>query len=428
MTRLFGVISRGAIFDSPFSRPSTEVKRQLLKMSEVAKVDVPWKLVQQAGEDSAHPMPPVPHNIAASTFRSGDHFLTIAVPGHTFGDEHIGVSGDFSAPALHKFGMPWRLMQHLQLARAVRTAKANDDLSLKLPKQMDMAHNPSLFNRVYAKLCLTAGYRRIEYTDLAPCDSDLPKADTVKTEATLRAQLEAADSFAQAAGIAAFAAWQSVRCGASHFFSDAQNLWEKLRSDAMIFAGGRLFKTTERAEAVVFGVGGDASLGGSIVVEINTTRPLGGSAQAAQVGTHTFVPTTMNLHLTSNVADKDVVIVCNMRPPPSQDATAPYAGAAERFFETAMLLQAARDGGARSVKLVMAYQTNGRTDRQELKPGQGFSQVSGAYVHLIAECLNALEPDRVVLVEPHQQLTPLLWSPGSRAQALVVNGVEPLIR
>lgn len=117
----------------------------------------------------------------------------------------------------------------------------------------------------------------------------------------------------------------------------------------------------------------------------------------------------------ASASGRSVAIVQTTRCEPGRAAGHIYSGCAP-FVELLSLGLAARRARARAIAVVMPYMLNARSDRRG--PGHG------AYASLIAHWIDALEPARLVLVEPHDTHVPEYF----RTRVRVIGGAEILCR
>ena len=344
-------------------------------------------------------------------FVTGDPFVIL--DGH-FAGKTLAITQGLGATTAQTCD---RLVEALQALWVARAANSREHLVLVLPQQCDPQVSPTAFNRLIARLAKASGAREIHYradVNSAPCSAGTLTDAAFAAQTT--AAIASATCYEQADALRAIAYTQFKQAGRRDLAAQEAQ-WQGIAQKAALVASA--LPSAAVAESVVFGVQVSCALRDSVAVSLQTTG-------AAQVGEHQFSRVHPDVQLTTDVRGKDVVIINGQRPAAgdgSADITNPTM-----TIEALLLVQAAREAGARRVSVVEAYQMNGRSDIEEHTQDAKGETHAAAYCALVAKWFDAVKCSDAVLIENHDTHTPTYWSDSKHAHAQSIDGARLMVQ
>lgn len=309
-----------------------------------------------------------------------------------------------------------RVVEMLQTVWAARSSQCQHHIVLQLPNWCDPQENPTPFNRLLPKLAKASGAAEIRYeTQLGTGEAAKPGWLAAKALIEhLEMRLQKASTREGAQSIYRLAEGLAKQAGRRSLVSD-ERAWRLLAYTALRISVA--LPAVQSQAVVVFGVEASHTLRDALAGALP-------DASAAKVGQHVLCTGIPDVALGTEVEGSDVVVVHGMRPAPSAGQQEPFNGCAALTLEALLLVQAARDNGAKRISVVQAYQMNGRSDIEEHRIN---GEHAGAYAPLVAKWFDAVKSDAAILIECHDAHTPTAWSSTRHGHAQVVSGARMLM-
>lgn len=279
---------------------------------------------------------------------------------------HVTLSEDTSGP----WDYETRLIEALQTCWAAQENGAQS-ISLHLPEHLNPDNSPNPINNLIPTLAHTLGVTRLTYT-AQPSTSTNNNTEQ------------------------------------NNLFSD-KKATDKQR---------RRYINPPIPRHVVFSGSANPSLGQ------NVARALDQQGNTVEFAPHHYIREGANTQVTfeADLRDCDVTITLSTRPSPDATDSKSYNSAAQYLLESLLLADAAKNAGAKSVQLAMAYQPSARSDKRETVD----PNYAGAYGAMVARFCDGMDIiKRVALLETHDRHTDSFFS-NTHCQSICVSGLLSL--